>query len=78
MEGPYGTHDVFILRPLGTSIRDLQKAMPGGVFNAEIVPEILIEILPTVHFLHKEANITHTGQLTELKPREEENIQIEK
>ncbi|KAL1848322.1 hypothetical protein Daus18300_013648 [Diaporthe australafricana] len=60
VKGPYGTHDVFILRPLGTSIRDLQKVMPDGVFDVDIVPEILLQILPTVHFLHTEANITHT------------------
>lgn len=66
VEGPDGFHDVFVLRPLGTAIRDLQKAMPDRVFDAEIVPDILLEVLPTIHFLHTEANITHTGELNQL------------
>lgn len=61
VDGPHGTHDVFILRPLGTSIRDLQLFMPDRVFDPEVPPHALLQILPTIHFLHTEANITHTG-----------------
>lgn len=61
VESPHGTHDVFVLRPPGDSIRDLQKLMPDRVFDHQVVPDILLQILPTIHFLHTEANITHTG-----------------
>ncbi|KAH8747455.1 kinase-like protein [Diaporthe sp. PMI_573] len=60
IEGPHGTHDVFVLRPLGASIRDLQKIVPDHVFPHPVVPDILLQILPTIHFLHTEADITHT------------------
>lgn len=71
VQGPHGTHDVFVLRPLGTSIRDLQKVMPDGVFDNEIVPEILLQILPTIHFLHTEANVTHTGSSSQFEPHDQ-------
>lgn len=61
VDGPHGTHDVFVLRPLGASIWDLQKLMPNRVFDHHSAADILLQILPTIHFLHTEANITHTG-----------------
>lgn len=61
IDGPHGTHDVLVLRPLGTSISDLQRIMPDGVFDVNTVPHILLQLLPTIHFLHTEADITHTG-----------------
>lgn len=61
VDGPHGTHDVFILQPLGTSIRNLQLAMPDGILDQEIAQQVLVQILPTIHFLHTEANVIHTG-----------------
>lgn len=61
VEGPNGTHDVFVLHALGAAIRELQQLMPDRVFDHEGVPDMLLEILPTIHFLHTEAKITHTG-----------------
>lgn len=61
VEGPHGTHDVLVLRALGAAIRDLQKIMPDGVFDYQSVPDMLLQVLPTIHFLHTEADITHSG-----------------
>lgn len=61
VEGPHGTHDVLVLRPLGASVRDIQKIFPDRVFDYQSVPDMLLQILPTIHFLHTEAGITHSG-----------------
>lgn len=61
VDGPHGTHDVLVLRPLGASIRDIQKIFPDCVFDYQSVPDMLLQILPTIHFLHTEAGITHSG-----------------
>lgn len=50
---------------MGTCIRDLQHVMPGGVFDVDTAAAILLQILPTIHFLHTEANVTHTGSSNE-------------
>jgi hypothetical protein len=38
-------------------MRDLQKLMPDRVFDYRVVPDMLLQILPTIHFLHTEATL---------------------
>ncbi|POS72687.1 CMGC/SRPK protein kinase [Diaporthe helianthi] len=64
VEGPHRTRDVFVMRPLDAAVRDLQQRMPDRVFDHEDVPDMLLELLLAIHFLHTEAKFTHTGQLS--------------
>lgn len=61
LQGTHGNHDVFVLPPLGISFRALQERMPGEVFDKAIVTAALQQSLPSLDFLHSDANLTHTG-----------------
>lgn len=37
LPGPYGTHQVFVMPPLGLSLRAFQDMMPGHIFAQPIV-----------------------------------------
>lgn len=62
VDGPHGVHTVFVLPPLGISLRSLQERMPGEVFNGAFVRAALQQSIPALDFLHSDANITHTGK----------------
>ncbi|XXH04300.1 hypothetical protein Hte_010714 [Hypoxylon texense] len=60
LQGPYGMHDVFVLPPLGLSLRAFQEMMPSQVFARPIVVIALQRVLAALDFLHGPANLTHT------------------
>lgn len=62
LQGPHGYHDVFVLPPLGISVRALQDLMPGEVFDRVFVVAALQQAIPALDFLHNDANLTHTGK----------------
>ncbi|KAK5989763.1 putative serine/threonine-protein kinase clkA-like protein [Cladobotryum mycophilum] len=62
LRGPHGSHDVFVLPPLGISLKALQERMPGEVFYREFVKAAIQQSLPALDFLHTDAGITHTNQ----------------
>jgi len=64
LQGPYGTHEVFVLPPLGLSLRAFQDMMPGYIFAQPIVVTVLQRVLAALDFVHGPANITHTGKIT--------------
>lgn len=64
LQGPYGTHEVFVLPPLGLSLRAFQDMMPRHIFAQPIVVIALQRVLAALDFLHGPANITYTGKAT--------------
>ncbi|KAI2602112.1 kinase-like protein [Hypoxylon sp. NC1633] len=60
LQGPHGTHDIFVLPPLGLSLRAFQDMMPGHIFAQPIVVIALQRVLAALDFLHGPANLTHT------------------
>jgi hypothetical protein len=64
LQGPYGTHEIFVLPPLGLSLRAFQDMMPGHIFARPIVVIALQRVLAALDFLHGPANLTHTGKTT--------------
>lgn len=62
LQGPYGTHEIFVLPPLGLSLRAFQDMIPGHIFAQPIVVIALQRVLAALDFLHGPANLTHTGK----------------
>lgn len=62
LQGPYGTHDIFVLPPLGLSLGTFQSMMPRHSFAQTIVVIALQRVLAALDFLHGPANLTHTGK----------------
>lgn len=64
LQGPYGPHEIFVLPPLGLSLRAFQDMMPDHIFAQPIVVMALQRVLAALDFLHGPANLTHTGKAT--------------
>lgn len=62
VKGPYGQHICLVLQPLGISLDELRKLTPDGVFGADLIRQTLRPILTGLQFLHKEAQVIHTGE----------------
>lgn len=62
LQGPYGTHEIFVLPPLGLSLRAFQDMIPGRIFAQLIMVIALQRVLAALDFLHGPANLTHTGK----------------
>lgn len=62
LPGPYGTHRVFVMPPLGLSLRAFQDMMPDHIFAQPIVRIALQRVSVALDFLHGPANLTHTGK----------------
>ena len=68
LQGPYGKHEVFVLPPLGLSLRTFQEMMPSHIFAQPIVVMALQRVLAALDFLHGPANLTHTGKAILTEP----------
>jgi serine/threonine-protein kinase SRPK3 len=62
IQGPYGSHDVFVQMPLAIAMADFQHKAPREVFTPLIVKEALKQVIPSLHFLHSSAHVIHTGK----------------
>ncbi|KAI7909952.1 CMGC protein kinase [Pyricularia oryzae] len=60
LQGPGGTHDVFVLRPLGPSVQALQNRQPNRVLYEELATSTAQCALIALNFLHEEAKVIHT------------------
>jgi serine/threonine-protein kinase SRPK3 len=58
-----GEHDVFVMKPLGMSLKTLQEMQKGGTFQQILVVSALNQVLLGLNFLH-EADVIHTGKYT--------------
>ncbi|KAJ8064085.1 hypothetical protein OCU04_007920 [Sclerotinia nivalis] len=54
-----GEHDVFVMTPLGMSLRSLQELQTNGIFQQTLVVGALDQVLTGLNFLH-EADVIHT------------------
>lgn len=54
-----GEHDVFVMTPLGMSLRTLQGMQKNGIFQQTLIVSALDQVLIGLNFLH-EADMIHT------------------
>ncbi|KAG7134073.1 putative transporter like protein [Verticillium longisporum] len=65
IRGPHSEHEVFVMTPLGMSLRTFQEMQRDKVFPKVFVTSALKQTLFGIHFLH-EANVIHTGKSADL------------
>lgn len=65
LEGPHGEHDVFVMTPLGMSLRTLQDLQKDHVFHQSLATTALSQALLGLNYLH-EADVIHTGEHPDL------------
>ncbi|MCJ1402269.1 hypothetical protein MMC11_005489 [Xylographa trunciseda] len=59
LKSRHGEHDVFVMTPLGMSLRTLQEMQEYGIFQQTLVVGALNQVLTGLNFLH-EADVIHT------------------
>ena len=64
VRGPHGTHECLVHEPLGISLGELKVHCPDELFSPQHIRVFLRYILSGLQFLHKEADIIHTGTLS--------------
>ena len=62
IQGSCGPHIVFVLPPLGVSVKHLQELQPGGVYDEETAVSAIQRTVLALNFLHHEASVIHTGK----------------
>ncbi|KAI1028157.1 hypothetical protein LB504_012448 [Fusarium proliferatum] len=62
VSGPYGEHEVFVMSPLGMSLRTLQELQQDNVFQQSLVTSALDQTLLGLNYLH-DADVIHTDNL---------------
>ncbi|KAG5963288.1 hypothetical protein E4U56_002793 [Claviceps arundinis] len=60
IQGSQGSHIVFVLPPLGVSVKLLQELQPGGVYEEYHAVSSVERTVLALDFLHNEANVIHT------------------
>lgn len=61
LPGPHGDHEVFVMVPLGMSLRAFQGLQRGDVFQKILVTSALDQVLVGLDYLH-DAEVVHTGE----------------
>ncbi len=61
LSGPNGEHEVFVMPPLGMSLRTLQELQQDNVFQQALVRSALDQTLLGLNYLHN-ADVIHTGK----------------
>lgn len=61
LQGPHGMHDVFVMPPMGMSLRTFQEMQKEQVFHQSLVTAGISQVLLGLNYLH-EANVVHTGR----------------
>ncbi|KAM0359507.1 hypothetical protein ACHAP4_003099 [Fusarium culmorum] len=59
LNGLHGDHDVFVMPPLGMSLRTFQDLQKGKVFQCTLVTAALDQVLLGLNYLHN-VNVIHT------------------
>lgn len=62
LTGQHGDHEVFVMTPLGMSLKTLQDMQPYRVFRKELAKNALDQVLFGLDYLHS-AGVVHTGKL---------------
>lgn len=66
IQGPHGFHICLVLQPLGISLGEFKQLSPEGLFDSEVVQALMRCVLFGLDYLHREAEVIHTGRLTQL------------
>lgn len=61
LSSQHGDHEVFVMTPLGMSLRTLQEMQPERVFQRDLVTSALDQVLAGLDYLHS-AEVVHTGE----------------
>lgn len=61
LSSQHGDHEVFVMTPLGMSLRTLQEMQPERVFQRDLVTSALDQVLVGLNYLHH-ADVVHTGE----------------
>ncbi|PSK53401.1 hypothetical protein B9Z65_8956 [Elsinoe australis] len=61
--GHHGKHTCLVHEALGMNLGELREILPDEMFPPDLVRQTLRDILRTLHFLHEEAHVVHTGKL---------------
>ncbi len=59
----HGDHEVFVMTPLGMSLRTLQAMQPNHAFEKVFVTSAVDQVLFGLYYLHA-AEVVHTGEST--------------
>jgi serine/threonine protein kinase len=57
----HGDHEVFVMTPLGMSLRTLQEMQPKHVFEKQFVISAVDQVLLGLYYLHA-SEVVHTGE----------------
>ena len=57
----HGDHEVFVMVPLGMSLKTMQERQPTRVFEKMLVTSALDQVLVSLDYLH-DAEVVHTGR----------------
>ncbi|KAG5998485.1 hypothetical protein E4U52_008076 [Claviceps spartinae] len=60
IQGSCGSHIVFVLPPLGVSVKLLQELQSGGVYKEGVAVSAIQQTILALDFLHHEASVIHT------------------
>ncbi|KAK7414584.1 hypothetical protein QQZ08_012529 [Neonectria magnoliae] len=60
IQGSCGPHIVFVLPPLGVSVKLLQELQPDGVYDEGTAVSAIQRTVLALNFLHHEASVIHT------------------
>ncbi|KAL1878039.1 hypothetical protein VTK73DRAFT_8263 [Phialemonium thermophilum] len=59
LRGPHGEHAVFVMKPLGMSLRSFQDMQREGVFQKDLAASAVDQVLLGLSYLH-DAGVVHT------------------
>lgn len=68
LDGPRGEHVVFVMVPLGMSLRTFQELQKEHVFQQSLVVSAIDQVLRGLDFLHQ-ADVIHTGMFPSIAIR---------
>ena len=60
LQGPHGVHDVFVMSPMGMSLRTFQEMQPDQVFQQPLVGSGISQVVLGLGYFY-EVGIVHTG-----------------
>ena len=60
-QGPNGSHTCLVLEPMGLSVLDVYRALPGAM-PLPLLKRVCNHVLRALCYLHEECGIIHTGK----------------
>lgn len=69
IEGPHGHHVFLVHEPLGISVNEAMRWIPGQVMTLEDLKPCIRQLLLVLDFLYSESHVIHTGNKLPLVSR---------